>query len=107
MDRCKKIVTHKKAAASQIKYSTEMCENKGRNKEKVNYDRNNRQKGKFIFCACTDNIIFSYDGIEDDTLQKKKVDVVLSRGTGSQYGWNKNGTINCTLAEINSNDNFN
>lgn len=40
------------------------------------------------------SIIFSYDKIEDDTLQKKKVDVALSRGTGSQYGWNKNGTIN-------------
>ena len=62
MDTCKKIVTHKKEIRKQIKYSTEMCEKfKAEFKEKAKYGKNKRQKSKFVFCACADNNIFSYD----------------------------------------------
>lgn len=39
-------------------------------------------------------ILLSYDRIEDAILKEEKIDVVLSSGTGTQYGWQKEDTIN-------------
>lgn len=39
-------------------------------------------------------ILLSYDEIEDAILREENMDVVLSSGSGMQYGWKKEGTIN-------------
>ena len=62
MDTCKKIVTHKKTTASQIKYSTEMCEIQGRNKEKRNMAKTKGRKADSFFALALTILFFLMTG---------------------------------------------